>query len=350
MSNPPAPRRSIDAVVDPARAGSTIDDAPVFVSVTAALAAAPDDGDHVIRLAAGTFREKLVVAKSNIVLVGAGRDATVIRHDDHNGRRRTDGTVFGTAESAVLTVDAPGFRAEGLTIENDFDFPVADADPDFEPAHTSGAQAVAVRLTAAADRARFHDVNLLGHQDTLFVDGGRVLLTDSLIAGNIDFIFGAGAAVFERCEIRTRPRGLSAKLPVGHITAPSTVAGDEAGLVFRECRLTREAGVPNVSTTLGRPWHPTTTFPDGRYADPDAIGLTVLIDCWLDGHITPAGWDGMHGTGRNGARLWFPPEDARFFECRSSGPGAVPHPARRVLDDEAAARLTAERVLGEAST
>jgi len=345
-------RRSVDAAVDPARAGSTIDGATVFETVTAALAAAPAIGSrpHVILVAAGAFREKLVVDKPNVVLIGAGRDETVIRHDDHNGRRRADGSVFGTADSAVLTIAAPGFRAESLTIENDFDFLAADADPGFEPGHTSGAQAVAVRLTSNADRARFDDVALLGFQDTLFVDGARVSLSDCLIAGNIDFIFGAGRAVFERCEIRTRVRGLPAKLPVGHITAPSTPIEEEAGFVFRSCRLTRDPGVSDASTTLGRPWHPTTTFDDGRYADPDAIGLTVFIDCWMDGHITPEGWDGMHGTGRFGERLWFRPEDARFFECRSSGPGAVIHPSRRVLGDEAAESMTVRRVPGETKT
>jgi len=348
MSDPSADLRPVDAVVDPARAGSTVDGVPVFASPTAALSASPEI--RVLRLVAGVFRDKPLIDRPNVVLIGAGRDATVLRHDDHNGRPRADGSVFGTADSAVLTVAAPGFRAEGLTIENDFDFLSADADPDFEPGHTSGAQAVAVRLTTGADRARFHDVGLLGYQDTLFVDGGRVLLTDCLIAGNIDFIFGAGRAVFENCEVRTRRRGCSGKHPVGHVTAPSTARDDEAGLVFLGCRLTREAGVPDASTTLGRPWHPTTSFSDGRYADPNAVGLTVLIDCRLDAHITPAGWDGMHGTGRGGERLWFGPEDARFFECRSSGPGAIAFPSRRVLTDEAAAAFTVERISGQTPT
>jgi len=339
-----------DAVVDPARAGTSVEGAPVYAAIADALAAAPVDGakPFVIRLDNGRLREKVIVDKPNVALIGESRDGAVLTFDAYNGLKKADGTTWGTGGSATLTVRARDFRAENLTIENGFDFLGNDARGNTDPNYTSGSQAVAVYVDQGSDRSRFHNVTMLGYQDTLFVNVGRTYVTDSLIAGNVDFIFGAGTALFERCEIRARPRGDVSKLPVGHVTAPSTSIKNPAGLVFRDSRLTREAGVPVGSMTLGRPWHPTTTFPDGRYADPEAIGNSVYINVWMDDHISPDGWDKMQGTGKEaGTKTWFLPEDSRFFEHRSGGPGAIASPSRRALTDEAAAAFTAEKVLGD---
>lgn len=51
---------------------------------------------------------------------------------------------------------------------------------------------------------------------------------------------------------------------------------------------------------LGRPWHPTTTFEDGRYADPNAIGQTVFLNTSMDDHIY--GWDKMSGKDKQGEK------------------------------------------------
>ena len=47
------------------------------------------------------------------------------------------------------------------------------------------------------------DIALLGYQDTLYVNSGRSWFDRSLIAGNVDYIFGKGNALFTHSEIKT---------------------------------------------------------------------------------------------------------------------------------------------------
>ncbi|RZA02953.1 MAG: pectin esterase, partial [Moraxellaceae bacterium] len=118
-------------------------------------------------------------------------------------------------------------------------------------------------------------------------------------------------------------------------------------LTFIGCRLTRDASVPDKSVALGRPWHPTTTFSDGRYADPNAIGKAVFINTWMDAHITLDGWHYMNGTAKAGDKQMFLPEDSRFFEYKSKGPGAFFSSKRRQLSAEQAEQHTINNILGE---
>jgi pectinesterase len=168
-------------------------------------------------------------------------------------------------------------------------------------------------------------VALLGYQDTLFADGKRAIVRRSLIAGNVDFIFGGGQLLVVDSTIRSRPRAAAFKAGEVQsiVAAPSTPLSQATGIVVYRSRLTREAGVPDGSVALGRPWHPTRNFPDGRYADPDAVGQVSYIDCYMDAHILPDHWTSMPGTARDGTKTQvFKAQDARFFESGSHGPGA----------------------------
>lgn len=73
----------------------------------------------------------------------------------------------------------------------------------------------------------------------------------------------------------------------------------------------------------------TTAFYDGRYADPAAIGQAVFINTVMDDHIY--GWDKMSGKDKQGEKIWFYPQDSRFFEENSHGPGAEINEGRRQL-------------------
>ncbi|RYY96746.1 MAG: hypothetical protein EOO11_12665, partial [Chitinophagaceae bacterium] len=54
-----------------------------YRSIQAAIDALTDSSatPRVIRIAAGTYREKLFISKHNIIFIGAGRDATIITQD-----------------------------------------------------------------------------------------------------------------------------------------------------------------------------------------------------------------------------------------------------------------------------
>lgn len=321
--------------------------AHVYPSVGAAISSAPRDGTRPYRIGidAGIWHEKLVVDRPNLQLIGRHRHASVLQFDAAAGMARPDGEPWGTWGCASLTVRAPGFVAENLTIANAFDYLGNLATPRFEPIGPNGAQAVALMLDAGSDRAQLREVDLLGHQDTLFVDAGRAWFEHCRISGSVDFVFGAGTAWFERCELVSRFR--PDKPRQGYIAVPSTLRSTPVGLVFDRCRLLREARVPDASVALGRAWRPGRTFADGKYGDPDAIGHAVFLSCWMDTHVAHEGWDAMAYTARDGSRPMLEPSEARLFEFDSRGPGARLHAGRRQMEARVARELSRTVVLGD---
>jgi pectinesterase len=341
-----APERGFNCVVDASGVSGADARTPAFRSVTEALehARLSDAKPYRILVRPGHYREKFEITRPGIDLIGTSRDSTIVTFDAASGLRRADGTEWGTAGSATITLRAVSFRAAHLTIANDFDYPANFAKRPTDATRLASPQAVALMAASGSDCAHFRDVALNGYQDTVFVDAGRSFFDQCSVMGHVDFIFGAGRAYFQACEIVSRPRvGI---LPEGYVTAPSTLLRDPYGLVFRDCRFVPENDrVRDGQTYLGRPWHPGRTFADGRYADPDAAGAVAILDCWLDRHIARAGWTEMGGVARDGSRITFKPEDARLFEFENHGPGAAPAPGRRQLALQEAGRFAREVVL-----
>jgi pectinesterase len=339
----PAPFARCDAIVSrfPQRG------APEYPSVGAALSAAPPHTDRPYRIGidVGLWHEKLVIERANVHLLGAHRHASVLAFDAAAGMPDPTGAPWGTWGCASLIVRAPGFRAENLTLANRFDYLGNLSAPRFEPIGPNGAQAVALMLDAGSDRAHLRGVDLIGHQDTLFVEAGRTLFEHCRISGSVDFVFGAGTAWFERCDLVSRFR--PDKPRQGYIAVPSTQEDVAAGLVFDRCRLLREDAVPDRSVALGRPWRPGRQFTDGKYGDPQVRGHAAFLRCWMDAHIAPEGWDAMAYTARDGARVMFAPGQARLAEFDSRGPGARRSATRPQLGAAERAVLTRAGVLGD---
>jgi len=323
-------------------------DAPAalrFASVAEAIATAPGDRPFHIFIGAGVHREKLVVDRANVHLVGEGPQS-VLSYDAVAGMAQPDGQAWGTWGCASVIVRAPNFSARNLTIENSFDYIADLASPQFERIGSNGAQAVALMLDEGSDRALFENVRIVGHQDTLFTNAGRALFRDCFISGSVDFIFGASAAYFQRCELQSRYRPLMQRNH-GWVAVPSTSRAQTYGFVFSRCRLTREAQVPPASVSLGRPWRPARQFADGRYGDPDALGMVAFLECWMDDHISADGWDEMGYPNRDGERVFLQPGEARFGEFESEGPGAFINRRRPQLHRSAARAISQDAVLGD---
>jgi pectinesterase len=320
---------NFDAVVGKNFSGLHV---PVFDSVKEAIASAPDSGNRNfrIKISHGVWREKIIIDRPNIHLVGESRDQSIISFDAAAGMLQPDGSPWGTWGCSTVIVRAENFRAENLRIENAFDYIGNLQKPKFEVIGPNGAQAVALMLDTGADNTVLKNVDLAGHQDTLFADAGRSLFRDCRISGSVDFIFGAGEAFFDNCEILSRFR--PGKERQGYIAVPSTLQSQKRGLIFHRCRLLREREVPDASVALGRAWRPGKQFTDGKYGDPSVLGTAVSLSCWMDAHIDPKGWDAMAYAARDGQRVMLQPETARLYEDDSRGPGAAHSVTRRWLD------------------
>ena len=170
-----------------------------------------------------------------------------------------------------------------------------------------GSQALALFVTG--DRAIFHNVHLLGNQDTVYLGTQlrqrraelpptRQYFSDCYVEGNVDFIFGDSKAVFENCEIHSTPHN------GGYITAQSKHYPDEdSGFVFDHWKLTADPGVVGP-VFLGRPWRP--------YA-------TVIFHAHRDGRQ-----DRSCRLARMAPRETHSLDTAYYAEFDSSGPGAHP--------------------------
>jgi pectinesterase len=282
-----------------------------YKTVQDALNAAPgkNEARFVIFIKPGTYKEKLTVSKDKgpIVLRGESATTTTLTSDDAAKTVR-DGKEVGTSGSATVLIQAKDFVAENITFENS--------------AGQNAGQAVAVNVWS--DKAIFRRCRFLGWQDTLLVNRGRQYFEDCYIAGHVDFIFGAAAAWFERCEIYCRLGG--------SITAASTTPEQPYGMVFSHCKITsapleerKAAGRP--TTILGRTWRP-------------AASVTFL-NTEMSDIVTPAAWDNW-GNAEN-------EKTARYAEYKSSGPGGMTGGraawSKQLTDGEAAA-ITLEKVLG----
>ncbi len=258
-----------------------------FFTLSEGVAAIPDFGRDTTRIVVcgGIYREKVVIpaTKRNVMLEGRGE--VRIMWDDYASKIGQTGHILGTSGSSTVYFGGEGWLVRGVTFEN-----------------SAGCVGQAVAVQCMADRLHFVGCRFLGNQDTLYLyasgnrDGETVernmhmLFEDCYIEGTTDFIFGAAAALFRRCEIRSRADSF--------ITAASTCRGQSCGLIFHECRLTADEGVR--ACYLGRPWR--------DYAQ------TLFVDCYLGPHIRPEGW---HDWNKPHAR-----HTVRYAECGSSGLGA----------------------------
>ncbi|GJP56428.1 hypothetical protein CLOM_g15495 [Closterium sp. NIES-68] len=245
-----------------------------FRTVQEAIDAYPShlEGRYAVFIRPGVYREKVRVGErcENVTLVGLNASSTIISFDD-NGAAGT--TTFDTA---TVAVDASGFAAVGIRFEN--------------TAGPEGEQAVALRQTG--DNAAFYKCHFIGWQDTLYVHSGRQYYRNCYVNGSVDFIFGNGAAVLDRCVLHMR----------AHANAPLTASKRESedeptGIVILNSRV--KGDLAN-QTFLGRPW--------GKYARVAVINTTITdvlnTDGWLD-------WNGdVYDT-------------TTYIEYNNSGPGAA---------------------------
>jgi pectin methylesterase-like acyl-CoA thioesterase len=254
-----------------------------------------------ITLAPGLYREIVFIAdKDQLTLRGADRAGSVIAYANNDALQNKLGTKYRAVVEAENVTD---LVVENLTLHN------------LTP--QGGSQAEALRVEPG-DRVTLRDADFLSLQDTLLLTG-RVYVTGATIEGNVDFIWGKGAAYVERSEIRTVVRpgyGVQARNPAG-----------QYGYVFVDSKLTATPGLTGhllarIDATSG------TGYPASQVA---------YVDCQMGPHVDPRGWlVTPAGVDTSGVRFW---------EYHSTDATGTPvdvskrDPASRQLTDAEAAML-----------
>ncbi len=210
--------------------------------------------------------------KNDLTIQGAGRDKTRIAGVNNNNLNpSTRGrSLFGTEQISGLLI-------EDVTIENE--------------TPQGGSQAEALTLLSC-DKCIVRRSTIISRQDTLLWSG-RLYAEDSRIEGNVDYIWGTGAAYFYRVELRTIGRAgynVQARNP-----------SDSFGYVFVDSKLTADPGI--TDDVLAR--IDVSAYPASHVA---------YINCEMGSHISPAGFT-MTGNGST--------SNLRFWEYQSRTPGGA---------------------------
>lgn len=302
-----------------------------FKSIQECINAIPaDNADRVIiYVKNGIYKEKLVIDKPFITIIGEDPEKTILTYDDCASKLMPNGEQMGTFRSYSTLIIGDYFRAENITFEN--------------TAGHRGRVGQALAAYVDADKACFKNCRFLGYQDTLFtgplppdaVDVDKIgkvkvigtakknnwqYYENCYIEGDVDFIFGSATAVFYRCEIFSKNRNKNIN---GYITAASTPESEKYGYVFIDCRLTGDATPSSVY--LGRPWR--------KYAK------VAFINCWMGDHIIGEGWNNWRDPERE--------KTVTYVEYNSKGPGARMDERvkwSRILGDEEAKMYTVENI------
>lgn len=244
-------------------------------SVQAAIDKVPSDGSKrwVIHIQPGIYRGPLCIKdKAPLALIGSLLDAAAVVLVDNRFSGKPKGesepahpcwpelgkTTIGTSGSTSMLVQSNDVQLISLTVANDAMDGIRRGEA-YPPGvgESGGAQAVA--LTLMGDRIHLEDVRLLGHQDTFYVKRrtadapARQLVRHSLIAGDVDFIFGSATLVIEHSTILTRA---DRRKPGngGIILAPSTAPDVNQGFLVTHSRFVGEPGIAAGATSLGRAW------------------------------------------------------------------------------------------------
>lgn len=249
-----------------------------------------------IVLEKGVYREKLEIRVSDVEIVGAGKDATVIIYDDYAKKTDEKGKEYNTFRTYTAAVLADNVTFKELTVEND--------------ARSPEIKGQEVALTVCGDNFKAVNCGFVSTQDTVFCGplppdlieryegflkdelrrGGamRQVFENCFIAGTVDFIFGCGDALFDQCEIKS----IHDERGHGYAAAPAHSLSQETGFVFNKCRFTHGDGVKDKSIYLARPWRD--------------YGKASFIGCEYGSHIAPEGFDKWNDTERD--------KTARFSE------------------------------------
>ena len=206
----------------------------------------------------------------------------------------------GSLWGGVFIVRGNKFIAEDTTFKNTYNYEVTEA----EKTDIAGSTLAVDRLAENADVTAYvykersnafyidadniecYNCKILSSQDTLGRNGSanynyHTYFRDCVIGGNVDYICGEFAAVFDNCELQWKTYKDDEKdaaknnAKLGYITAAKT-----SPYVFRDCKVTTD-GVSTGTVTgyYGRTW--------------GASSNVTFIRTQTNGYILEAGWGEM---------------------------------------------------------
>ncbi|KAF1299164.1 hypothetical protein BAU15_00525 [Enterococcus sp. JM4C] len=229
-----------------------------------------DQAEGIIVIPEGYYQERLVINNSHLTIIGEGE---VIIDSAVSVKKSPSLTTYQTATVYIL---GNNICLKNLTIRN-----------------SSGMSAEvgqAVSLFVDGNEVYIENCQIEGNQDTLYLGQPKELVPsrttrvhfyDCRVSGDIDFIFGSAAALFENCQI------VSTAIDVGYLVAPATPQDQILGFVFVNCLFRQKH--ESAKHYLARPWREYAKvyffesrfelkFAEGRWDDWDKLNARVTSE------------------------------------------------------------------------
>lgn len=234
------------------------------------------DAAATIRVANGTYEELLFLrGHDNVSIVGESRAGTVVQYRNYetlntgSGASQGPGGTPAGGRAVFLVENSDLLTLENLTLKNTM-----------RRSTSASSQAETIYFNSDAGRLIAKNADFISEQDTLQLKG-YAWFYQCLIAGNVDFIWGANhAALFEESEIRSVAD--SAAADRGYVVQARSVSQTDKGFVFLRSTFSHGPDVPadaNAATYLARS--------SGNAAAWDNV---AVVDCEMQSHINPLGW------------------------------------------------------------
>ncbi|KAF4956055.1 hypothetical protein FGADI_4080 [Fusarium gaditjirri] len=260
-----------------------------FKTVASALAAIPNDGDdYTIFVKAGSYNEQLTLTRSSGHVTIRGETSF---ENDFTQNEVLIWFKLGYSTGASRNEETPVLfwkttsASAGLSLYN----------LNFTNTYPQTSDTAALAADFFGNMAAY-GCAFDGFQDTLLVNQGIQVFSNSFISGSVDFIWGYSKAFFHGCYIASNTAN-------AYITANNRKSSSWAGgFVFDKCKVTyTDSYGSNFGTTsLGRPW--------SQYA------LVVYMNSFLDKHISPQGWATWSSSNPQTSNVL-------FGEFNNTGPG-----------------------------
>jgi pectate lyase len=266
---------------------SVDDDGPAdFMTVQGALdhamSAYPKETALTIEVRNGRYQELLFLReRDRLTIRGESRDGVVIEATNNEGLHPGSGVSQGPGSPGIaggralmLVEDADLLTLESLTLRNAT-----------QRRHSLSGQAETIFFNSDKGRLIARNASFFSEQDTLQLRG-YAWFHRTLVAGNVDFIWGANrAALFEQSEIRSIGDSANADAG-GYIVQARTVQAKDPGFVFLNSTLTQGSGPAGNAIAPGRSYLARSPGTPGTWDN------VSYINCAMDRHIAPVGWAG----------------------------------------------------------
>ncbi|KAF8324030.1 pectin lyase-like protein [Clavulina sp. PMI_390] len=267
---------SVFAASSPPSGAITIGSGGKYSTIAAGLA---DTSSNVYYIYPGSYHEQIYINRANVKIYGQTSNALTYTSNTVTIWNSLSATAAGSDDASGtvrIGTSGTGVSFYNLNIANTYGV---------------GVSSQAIALSVYGANFGGYGLNLTGYQDTLLAQYGPEFISQSLIVGATDYIFGQHASLWIT-------KSVLYSVASGYMTASGRSSADAYYYVINDSTI---EGASGVTSYLGRPW--------ADYA------RVIFQSCSLSSVVPAAGWSQWSSSTPN-------TDHVTFAEYGNTGSGA----------------------------